>query len=74
MKKILIFSVFILSCTSEPTGKFKEGELVYVGKEAFIVWQNRSGNIVELKKIDCRSTAFGCYYEILESEITKEPK
>lgn len=84
MKKILLFGVVLISLiscketsNSKPTQpevkyvpKYGKGELVYVGKDAFIVVYYDHYNVLyELKKVDCKSD--NCYYYILEGEITK---
>ena len=84
MKKILLLGVVLISLIScketpntQPTQpevkyvpKYKSGELVYVGKDAFIVnYYDHYDGLYRLKKIDCKSD--NCYYYILEGEITK---
>lgn len=82
MKNLLLISLCILmnSCNyinnqqqvEEITlpSKFKDGELVYVGQNAFIVQdQGNKNKKYYLKQLDCRSS--NCFYFVLESEITK---
>lgn len=55
----------------EPEPTYKFGEMVYVGKDAFIVYGFDSNDkTYKLKKIDCRTE--DCIFWILETEIRKE--
>lgn len=88
MKKLLfILVLFIIGCKDCGTNLqqhssdnvftqvFKNGELVYVGNESFIVEMfNQYDGTYWLKKINCKSSGSGCSYEVLGSEITKTPQ
>ena len=55
----------------EPQPIYKFGEMVYVGKDAFIVYGfDKYDKTYKLKKIDCRTE--DCIFWILETEIRKE--
>ena len=88
MKKLLfILVLFIIGCKDCGTNLqqhpsdnvftqvFKDGVLVYVGNESFIVETfNEYDGTYWLKKINCKSSGSGCSYEVLGSEITKTPQ
>lgn len=88
MKKLLLILVlFTIGCKDCVTNlqqyppdktvkkEFKEGSLVYVSNESFIVESfNEYDGTYWLKKINCKSSGSGCSYEVLGSEITKTPQ
>lgn len=79
MKKLLFILILsLIGCgevtqnTKEYTQVFKDGQLVYVGNEAFIVeYFDSYENTYWLKKIKCTSSE--CSYKIIGTDIRRSP-